>query len=112
MVDKNVLHLSDTDFDQTVKEKSPIIVDFWASWCGPCMMMGPVFEELSKDYEGVLNFAKLSTEENPESAHKARIQSIPCLVLYKDGKEEDRIIGAMPKEVLKEKIDAILHNEK
>ena len=86
----------------------PIIIDFWASWCGPCQMMGPVFEELSNEYEGKLKFCKVSTESEPEVASQFGIQGIPALSVINKTKEIDRIVGFMPKEDLKEKIDSIL----
>ncbi|MEA3342749.1 MAG: thioredoxin [archaeon] len=88
--------------------QTPVIIDFGASWCAPCGMMAPVFEELSKDYVGKLKFVKLSTEESPDLAARFNITGIPCLVVTNGGKEIDRIVGFAPKEVLKEKIDAVL----
>jgi len=93
---------------EVMNSEIPVIIDFWAAWCAPCQMMGPAFEELSKDYTGKLNFAKISTEESPALANQFNITGIPCLVITKQGKEVDRIVGFAPKEVLKEKIDVIL----
>lgn len=87
---------------------TPVIIDFWASWCGPCQMMGPVFEELSDEYEGKLKFAKASTDEEQGLANHFGIRSIPCLIVIKGGKEIGRIEGFRHKEALKEKIDSIL----
>ncbi|MCK5698981.1 MAG: thioredoxin [Candidatus Aenigmarchaeota archaeon] len=104
-----MLELNADNFETEVtNSETPVIIDFWASWCGPCQMMGPVFEELSKDYTGKLKFAKLSTEEQPDLAAKFNISGIPCLIITKQGKEIDRIVGFAPKETMKEKIDAIL----
>ncbi len=100
--------LNEENFEETMNAKSLVIVDFWASWCSPCLIMDPVFDELAKEYEGKLHFAKLNTDESPSIAQKNNIMSIPCLILFKGGKEADRIIGAMPKEVLKQKIDSVL----
>ncbi len=104
----SIEQLTEDNFESKLKDNSPIIVDFWASWCGPCMMMSPVFEELSGDYKDKLTFGKVNTEEAPNVASKNNIMSIPCLVVFKDGKEIDRIVGAMPKEALKQKIDTII----
>jgi len=87
---------------------TPLIIDFWASWCGPCQMMGPVFEELSEDYVGKLKFCKVDTETEQEIAGQFGIQGIPALSVINKTKEIDRIVGFMPKEALKEKVDQIL----
>ncbi len=94
--------------EEVVKSEMPVLIDFWADWCGPCKMMGPVFEELSSDYDGKLKFAKLNTDEESELANNFQIQGIPCLILTKEGKEIDRIVGFAQKEELKQKIDSIL----
>ncbi|MBI2151669.1 thioredoxin [Candidatus Woesearchaeota archaeon] len=109
-VNKMVMVLNSKSFQTEISKDTPIIVDFWASWCGPCRMMAPVFEELSKEKEfaGKLRFAKLSTEEEPNIAEKQGITGIPCLILFKKGEEVDRIIGAHPKEELKGKIEKLL----
>ncbi|MFT4303743.1 MAG: thioredoxin [Candidatus Woesearchaeota archaeon] len=103
------IELNNENFDQEINKDVPIIVDFWASWCGPCQMLGPVFEELSKEYDATkLRFAKCSTETSPEPPSKYGVTGIPCLILFKNGKEVDRIVGFMPKDALKAKIDEIL----
>jgi len=104
-----VIHLNDNNFDKEVKNSNiPVIIDFWAPWCGPCQMMGPVFEKLSDQFTGKLKFAKLGTDENPELASKFGIQGIPTLILVKDFKEVDRIVGFNSEGALKQKIDSIL----
>lgn len=94
--------------EEVLKSKLPVIVDFWASWCGPCRMMAPVFEQMSKEYEGKLKFAKVSTEEFPEIAEENQVSGIPCLIIFHRGKEVDRIVGFSPKDELKESINEIM----
>ncbi len=104
-----MLELTKDNFEKEVKNSDiPVIVDYWASWCGPCMNMAPTFEELSKEYEGKLKFAKLNVENNQELAGQFGIRGIPCLIVFNKGEEVDRIVGSMPKDALKEKIDDIL----
>ena len=101
-----VKHLSDSDFSSVIK-KGITIVDFWASWCNPCRMLAPIFEDLSSEYKKV-TFAKLNTEEYPEIAANYEVMSIPCLIIFNNGKEIDRITGFMPKDSLKQQLDLIL----
>ena len=104
-----MLELTNANWKKEVTEaKLPIIIDFWASWCGPCMMMGPIFEKLADAYKGKLAFAKVSTEENREIAMQYEIRSIPCLVVFKGAKEVERLIGYKPEALLKKEIDAVL----
>ena len=102
-------HVDDATFQNAVLESElPVIVDFWAPWCGPCKMMAPVLEELSKEYDGKIQFAKLNTDENYDSATQFGIQSIPTLVIFQGGKEVHRLIGFAPKPQLKRQIDRAL----
>jgi len=104
-----MLQLNKNNFEEeVVKSDIPVIIDFWAEWCPPCKMMGPVFEELSHEYGGKLKFAKADVQENQELAGKFGIRGIPCLLVLKKGEEVDRITGFLPKEQLKEKIDEII----
>ena len=103
-----VIELTGKSFETEIQSSKPIIIDFWATWCGPCRMMAPVFEELSKEYTEKLRFAKLSTEDFPEVAAANSITGIPCLVVFANGEEVDRIVGYMPRSGLKQKIDAVM----
>lgn len=101
------IKLNDSNFDETVNE-GITLVDFWADWCGPCKMIAPVLEELSNEYEGKAKIAKLDVDKNPMSSAKYQIRSIPTLVVFKDGEPVDGIMGAVPKQVLTNKLDAQL----
>lgn len=104
--------LDSKKFDAFVGGKVPAIIDFWAEWCGPCRMLGPIFEELSEEFKGRLNFGKLNIDENNEIASRFEVMSIPCMVVFRNGKEIGRIVGFVPKPALKSKIEEILKNKK
>jgi thioredoxin 1 len=103
-----VTELTTENFKDATNGDLPVIVDFWASWCGPCKMLAPVFEEVSGEYAGKLNFAKISTEDHPTVAQEKSVTGIPCLIIFNKGEEIDRIIGFKPKPALKQAIDGIL----
>ena len=94
--------------DQVIQSDLPVLVDFWAEWCGPCKMIAPAVHELALEYDGQLNVGKLDVDSNPEIAMKYGVRSIPALIFFKDGQPVDQIVGAVPKGALKKKIDAVL----
>jgi len=101
--------IDDATFDQTVlKSKTPVLVDFWAPWCRPCIMAAPVLEELAEEYAGRITFAKLDVDQNAKTAAKYSIMSIPNLIIFKNGKPVSQIVGYKPKAELKRDLDAIL----
>lgn len=104
-IDKPIV-VSDRNFDQTIKSYSLVVVDCWAAWCAPCRAIAPVVEQLAKEYSGKIVFGKLNVDENPETARKFGIMAIPTLLVMKGGQEVDRIVGALPKNQLEEKISA------
>lgn len=97
----SVLSVTDTTFEQEVlKAELPVLVDFWAPWCGPCKAVAPVVEDLSKEYEGRLKVVKLNTDENPKTAQAYTIRGIPSLYLFKAGHIVEQVVGAVPKSTL------------
>ncbi len=105
----SVIELNDENWNNEVVESDiPVIIDFYANWCGPCKMMAPIFEEVSDEFEGKLKFGKLDTDKYGRYASDFNISGIPCLVVTKKGEEISRIVGYNPKEALAEKINEIL----
>lgn len=102
------IHLGDNDFNKALTQHPLIIVDFWAEWCGPCRMVAPVIEELAKEFHGNVVFGKLNVDENRQTATRFSIMSIPTLMIFKNGEAVDKIIGAVPKTTIKEKIEKYL----
>ncbi|MBX7124619.1 MAG: thioredoxin [Cyclobacteriaceae bacterium] len=98
--------LTDSTFDQIINSDKPVLVDFWAEWCGPCKMIGPLVEELASDYEGKAVIAKLNVDENPQITARFGVRSIPTLLVFKKGQVVDKQIGAVPKSVLAQKLAA------
>ncbi len=102
------LEITDANFEEVINTNQPVLVDFWAEWCGPCKMIGPVVEELAEDFEGKAIIGKVNVDENPETAAKFGIRSIPTLLVLKGGEIVDKQVGAVPKNVLSQKIEAQL----
>ena len=102
------IQLTDMNIDEYVKNYNITIIDCWAPWCGPCRMVGPIVEELAREMHGKVAFGKLNVDENQITSMKYQIMSIPTLLVFKNGNLVDRIIGAMPKEILKQKIETYL----
>jgi thioredoxin 1 len=109
MASENIIELTDGNFEEEVlKYSGTVLVDFWAPWCGPCRMVGPVVEEIAGEYTGRLKVGKLNTDEAPQTAANFGIRSIPTLMIFKRGQAADQIVGAVPKEQITEKLDSVL----
>jgi len=104
-IDKPIV-VSDRNFEQTVKNYPLVVVDCWAAWCAPCRAIAPIVDQLAKDYTGKVVFGKLNVDENPETAQRFGIMAIPTLLVMKNSKEVDRVVGILPKNQLEEKISS------
>ena len=103
------IDVDEKNFDQTVlKAETPVLVDFWAPWCRPCLMVAPIVEELANEYSGRVNFVRVNVDQNPEVASRYNIMSIPTLIIFKNGQPASHIVGFRPKEELKQGLDKVL----
>jgi len=102
------IEITDANFNDILNEGKPLVVDFWAEWCGPCRMIAPVIEELSKEYEGKVNIGKLDVDNNNDVVSQFGIRNIPTILFFKDGKLTDKQVGAIQKSALAAKINALL----
>jgi thioredoxin 1 len=107
--ESSLIHVSDKDFSSEVLNSTlPVLVDFWATWCGPCRSIGPIVEELAKEFTGKVKVTKLNVDENPATPSQYGVRGIPTLILFKGGKILDQIVGAVPKARLKSMLEKAL----
>ncbi len=106
----STITVNDENFDDEVlRSDIPVLVDFWAEWCGPCKVVGPTIEALASDYQGKVKVAKLNVDDNPEAAGRFGVRSIPTLIVFKDGEAQQTAVGVKPKGQLAELIEKVLH---
>lgn len=102
------LAVTDANYKEVLNAGKPVVLDFWAEWCGPCRMVGPIIDELATEYEGRVTIAKVNVDENDEIVSEFGVRNIPTILLFKDGKVVDKQVGATQKEALSGKIDKLL----
>lgn len=102
------LQITDANFEEYLNSGKPMVVDFWAEWCGPCRMVGPIIDELAQEYEGKVTIGKMDVDNNDEVVGQFGIRNIPTVLFFKDGKMVDKVVGAVPKATFVSKIDALL----
>jgi thioredoxin 1 len=105
---RKAIEITDANFEQLIQSDKLVLIDFWAEWCGPCRMVGPVVEELASEYEGRAIVGKLDVDANPQVSGKLGVRSIPTLLVFKNGQLIDKQVGAVPKHVLAQKLEAHL----
>lgn len=105
----SVLHVKDRSFyEEVIKANCPVLVDFWAPWCGPCRMIAPTIDEIAEEYKDILKVVKINTDHNPTTAAEYGIRSIPTVIIFINGKQVDSVIGAVPKSTLSNALDKYL----
>jgi thioredoxin 1 len=108
----SLIHLTDANFKkEALESKVPVLVDFWATWCGPCKMIAPIVEELAKEYQGKINIGKVDVDSNPKTAAAYGIMSIPTLIFFNNGKVTEQAVGVLTKHELKKRIEANLNKD-
>ncbi len=108
IIDREPIALTDANFSSEVNQKKLILVDFWAPWCGPCRAVGPIIEELASEYAGMVTFGKMNVDENPMVPQTFGVQGIPTMILFKDGKAVDSMVGACPKSTIESRFKRYL----
>lgn len=108
-VNTSYITLSDDSFQREVLEsQTPVLVDFWAAWCGPCRALGPTIEQLAEEFQGRVKIGKLNVDENPRTAVRYGVRSIPTLLLFERGQLADQVVGVVPKQILADKLEGLL----